>query len=186
MTSITSKKAAVHWISNPDRWYDAYRKSIGLPWLQGAFQNSYEAWHFYHDRDSEAPEQSEQIDKPTSSAPRPEPTEKATAPPDLLSPADLILAPGFTLDDADVLARTVKLIDEGGAYHLGPRKLGAVVGFALALQQAGKLTGAIPALTAVLGPRWGVNITTRKTATGVAQKYLKLTDKVLGRPKKTE
>lgn len=103
-----------------------------------------------------------------------------------LSPADKILAPGFTLEDADRLARAVGLTDETGKYCLGSRKLGAVVGFALALQQSGKLMGAIPALTAVLGPRWGVRVATRKTATGVADKYFKLTRKALARPKTTD
>lgn len=104
----------------------------------------------------------------------------------MLSSADLILTPGFTLDDADRLASALKLIDAGGNYCLGPRKLGAVVGFALALQQAGKLTGAIPALTAVLALRWGVQIATRKTGTGIAEKYFKLTNKALALPKKTD
>ena len=136
--------------------------------------------------DREVAEHLERIDEPAPSAPQHELPEKSTAPPALLSSSDLILGTGFTLNDADLLARAVKLIDDDGKYCLGRRKLGAVVGFALALQQAGKLTGAIPALTAVLGPRWGVNVATRKTTTGVAQKYFKLMSKVLDRPKKTE
>lgn len=126
------------------------------------------------------------LDTPAPSSPRPELPEKPTAPPALLSSADLILGPGFTLDDADQLARTVGLTDDAGNYCLGPRKLGAVVGFALALQRDGKLTGAIPDLTAVLAPRWGVQVATRKTGTGVAEKYFKLTNKALARPKKTD
>lgn len=103
-----------------------------------------------------------------------------------LSPAELILAPGFTLDEADRLAYAVGLTDGAGTYCLGARKLGAVVGFALALQRAGKLTGKIPDLTAVLAPRWGVHVATRKTGTGVAGKYLKLTNKALTLPTKTD
>ncbi len=100
-----------------------------------------------------------------------------------LSPADRILVGSFTLAEADRLATAVGLLDDAGRYCLGPRKLGAVVGFAVALQQGGKLTGAIPDLTAVLAPRWGVEIATRKTATGVAQHYFSLTSRMLARPK---
>ena len=104
----------------------------------------------------------------------------------LLSPADRILAPGFTLDEADLLAHAVGLTDEAGNYCLGPRKLGAVVGFALALQRAGRLVGAIPDLTDVLAPRWSVQIKTRKTTTGIAEHYYNLTTKRLDLPKKTD
>lgn len=103
-----------------------------------------------------------------------------------LSEADRILGASFTLEDADQLARAVGIIDEAGIYVLGPRKLGAVVGFCLALQQAKKLVGAIPSLTAVLAPRWSTQVITRKTGTGVAEKYFKLTNKALARPKETD
>lgn len=109
-----------------------------------------------------------------------------SAPPPLLNSAVLILGGGFTLEEADRLALALELIDAEGNYCLGPRKLGAVVGFALALQQAGKLTGTIPALTAVLAPRWGVQVATRKTSTGIAKKYFKLTNTALALPKKTD
>ena len=103
-----------------------------------------------------------------------------------LSPTDRILGAGFTLEDADQLAYAVGVTNEAGNYKLGPRKLGAVVGFCLALQQANKLTGAISTLTAVLAPRWGVIVATRKTTTSIAQHYFNLTNKALARPKKTD
>jgi hypothetical protein len=103
-----------------------------------------------------------------------------------LSEADRILGASFTLEDADQLARAVGIINEAGIYVLGPRKLGAVVGFCLALQQAKKLVGAIPSLTAVLAPRWSTQVITRKTGTDVAEKYFKLTNKALARPKETD
>jgi len=100
-------------------------------------------------------------------------------------PKDHILGPGFTLDDVDRLAHAVGLTNEAGHYHLGPRKLGAVLGFCLALQQAGKLKGALPALTAVIGPRFSTIIRTRKTSTDIAQHYFNLTSEELTRLKKT-
>lgn len=107
------------------------------------------------------------------------PSKAVLRPAPILSPADRILGVGFTLEEADRLAHAVGLTNEEGHYCLGPRKLGALVGFTLALQQAGKLTGAIPDLTAVLAPRWGVQVATRKTTTTVAQHYFNLTNKAL-------
>ena len=120
------------------------------------------------------------FDTPAPNSPRASPATTDAA--SLFSPTDRILGLGFTLDEADRLAHAVGLTDETGRYCLGPRRLGAVVGFALALQQSGKLIGAIPALTAVLAPRWGVQVATRKTSTGVADKYFRLTTKALARP----
>ena len=98
-----------------------------------------------------------------------------------LTPADKILVAPFTLDEATRLAEQIGITDENGRYCLDSRKRGAVVGFCLALQLAKKLTGAIPDLTAFIGPHFGVEIKTRKTSTGVARKYYELTNKALAR-----
>lgn len=82
-----------------------------------------------------------------------------------------ILSSDFTLDELDKLARYVNLVDEGGAYRLGERKLGAIVGFCQALKESRKLIGTIPELTAVIGPRYGVEVRTRKTTSDVAGDY---------------
>lgn len=101
---------------------------------------------------------------------------------DGLSASDRILGPAFTLAEADALALQVGLVDEAGRFHpaLGERKLGAIVGFCLALQRQGKLVGTIPELTDVIGPRYGVVIHTRKTSTDIAQRFLLLTERAIG------
>lgn len=104
----------------------------------------------------------------------------------VLNPADRILGAGFTLDEVDRLAHTVGLTDEAGHYCLGPRKWGAVVGFCKALKQAGKLDGALAKLIAVIGPRFGIEVRTRKSSTSIAQRYFAMTSKALTRLKKTD
>lgn len=44
---LTGKSEAMRWISSPNKWYDSYRESQGLPLIQEPFQNSYEAEHLY-------------------------------------------------------------------------------------------------------------------------------------------
>ena len=101
-----------------------------------------------------------------------------------LNPADRILISPFSLEEARQLAVKLGISNENGDYILGPRKLGAVVGFCVALQQAGKLTGAISDLTAVIGPLLGVKVKTRKMTTGIAQHYERLTKQALAFSKK--
>lgn len=59
---LAGREQANHWILNPDSWYDVYRETIGLPWLQEKFQASYEAWHFYFER-PEAPTFNNSVEK---------------------------------------------------------------------------------------------------------------------------
>jgi hypothetical protein len=96
-----------------------------------------------------------------------------------LSPADLILGAKFTLEEADKLAKRIKLIDEQGRYHLGPRKLGAIVGFCSALKEHNRLVGNIPELTAVMAPRYGVEIRTRKSTSKISKHYFDRTEKAI-------
>ena len=104
----------------------------------------------------------------------------------VISPAESILTNDFTYEEADQLAQAIKLTDENDRYRLGERKLGAVVGFCLALKHAKKLTGTIPEMTDVLGKRYGVVVKTRKKTTDIAEQYYRLTEKELKRPKTTD
>ena len=107
------------------------------------------------------------------------PTGVQSAPAVALTPAERACVAPFTLDEAAALAHRIGLTDASGTYCLDPRKLGAVVGFCQALQHAGKLRGAVGDLTAVVGPRLGVEVKTRKTTTGIAKQYYALTEKAL-------
>jgi hypothetical protein len=97
----------------------------------------------------------------------------------VLKSIDDILAPGFTLDKLDRLAHRVKLVNEEGVYHLGPRKLGAIVGFCSALKEDEKLYGTIPQLTAIIGPHFGAAVSTRDKGTDIAKQFYKVTGKAL-------
>lgn len=103
----------------------------------------------------------------------------------VISLAESILAKDFTFEEADQLAQAIKLTDENGRYHLGGRKLGAVVGFCLALKNGGKLSGTIPEMTEVIGKRFGVVLKTRKATSSVATHYYQLTERELKRRKTT-
>lgn len=85
----------------------------------------------------------------------------------------------FTPKDVLALAREIGLTDEAERYCLGERKLSAVVGFCVALEP--KLTGTIPERVNAVGALLGVEIRTRKTGTGPADKYRRLTEKALAR-----
>lgn len=102
-----------------------------------------------------------------------------------LSPAERILGEGFSLEEADMLAWQVELVDEQGRYQLGPRKLSAIVGFCQALKESNRLVGTIPEITMVIGPRYGVDIRTRKSTSSTAKEYYTRTKTALRNLKTT-
>jgi hypothetical protein len=142
---------------------------IGLPSAMNSSPTNYlEIIHRVDDSSDTLIEDAVLVEEPTQ-------FEQST----VLSPSERILGPGFTLDEADKLAFHIELIDENRRYCLGERKLGAIVGFCKALKEHDKLIGTIPKLTAIIGPRYGVNIQTRKSNTDIAQEYFRLTTKAL-------
>lgn len=126
---LTGREQANHWILNPDSWYDVYRESIGLPWLQEKFQASYEAWHFYYQRPTKhIAEQTAQIYEPQA--------RQAVS-----------FRLGFTAENADQLAVCVGLIDEQGNYVGMPGvAAGRLYGFYWALRNKKKVNGSLELL----------------------------------------
>ena len=105
---LAGKEAAAHWIINPERWYDTHREIQGLPLIQEPFQNSYEAFHFYHSSDLRTAAAPEHPDEP---APTP-----ANSPwePLLIGKMDLPAFFGF-LADCGLMTTNGKLTTLGQA-----------------------------------------------------------------------
>ena len=125
---LAGKEAAAYWILNPDNWYEIYRESMGLPWLQEKFQASYEAWHFYYRGHTKASDQTEAMNEPAT-------RQKVT------------FRSGFTVENADQLAADVGLIDEQGNYIGMPGvAAGRLYGFYWALRNKKKVNGSLELL----------------------------------------